>query len=237
MDNVQFSTDLSIIVQIITGLVSIRGIFISLPEKHKVLNEILILETVVQVVELFFYVYFLRSMALSALPRMASVRYFDWVITTPTMLITSIIYFKYEEFLEKGQGDPIKFMEFIKTNKKNVITIVVCNFMMLLFGYLGEIGVIDMKYSLIFGFIFFGITFYTIYKNYAIGSKRGKNMFKFILIVWGLYGVAAMLSPYKKNNMFNVLDIFAKNFFGLFLYWRILSISNELNKGTIKEIN
>lgn len=230
MDNVKFSTDLSIFVQIVTGIVSIRGVFINLPPEHKILNEVLVLETVVQIVELFFYVYFLRSMAVSALPKMASMRYFDWVITTPTMLITTIMYFRYEEFLEKGENNPIKFMEFITTNKKNIITIVVSNFLMLLFGYLGEIGVIEMEKSLVFGFIFFGISFYTIYKNYAVGSKRGMNMYKFILTVWGLYGVAAMFSPYHKNNMFNTLDIFAKNFFGLFLYWRIVTISRELNE-------
>jgi bacteriorhodopsin len=227
MDNVKFSTDLSIFVQIVTGLVSMRGIFINMPPEHRILNEVLILETTVQIVELFFYIYFLRSMAVNALSKMASMRYFDWFITTPTMLITTIIYFKYEEFLEKGEGDPIKFIEFIKSNKKNVITIIVSNFLMLLFGYLGEIGVIDMEKSIIFGFIFFGISFYTIYRNYAVGSKRGIEMYKFILTVWGLYGIAAMFSAYHKNNMFNILDIFAKNFFGLFLYWRIVNISRE----------
>jgi hypothetical protein len=33
---------------------------------------------------------------------------------------------------------------------------------MLFFGYLGEIGVIDVKLSTILGFIFLGITFYII---------------------------------------------------------------------------
>ena len=221
---VDFTTDLSILVQIITGIASLQGIFINLPEKHTILNEVLALETFVQGVELFFYIYFLRSMALKALPQMAQTRYFDWAITTPTMLLTTIIYFKYEEYLETKNTKVLKFSEFMVENKENIITIVVCNFLMLLFGYLGEIGVIDMNLSIALGFIFFAYTFYLIYKDYAVKSKKSLNIFYFIFSVWGLYGVAAIFSHHNKNHIFNILDIFAKNFFGLFLLYRVNTI-------------
>jgi len=227
MNNVNISTNLSIIVQVITGLISMQGIFLTLPKKHGVLKEILTLETIVQLVELFFYVFFLKSMVTTALPQMASVRYFDWIITTPTMLLTTIIYFKYQEYIEKNVDSPLRFWEFLKEHKKNIIIIIVSNFLMLLFGYLGEIKVLDMKLSLTLGFIFFGITFNTIYQNYAINSKESKKLFNFILIIWGLYGIAAMLNPVHKNNMFNVLDIFAKNFFGLYLFYKAKKISQD----------
>ena len=227
MDNVKFTTDLSIFVQIITGLVSMQGIFVKLPDKHKILNEVLALETLVQVVELFFYIYFLKSMAITALPQMASIRYFDWAITTPTMLLTTIIYFKYQEHIEKNKEEHVHFWEFLKQNKQQIITIIVCNFLMLLFGYLGEIGAIDMTSSLALGFMFFGFTFYTIYKNYALNSAHSTYIFYFILSIWGLYGVAAVLSPYNKNNMFNILDIFAKNFFGLYIYYKVNMVSQS----------
>lgn len=226
MDNVKFSTDISILVQVLTGLISMQGIFLSLPEEHLILRDILTLETIVQFVELFFYVYFLKSMAITALPQMASIRYFDWVITTPTMLLTTIIFFKYQENLDNGKKERIRFNDFLAQHKNNIITIFVCNFLMLLFGYLGEIGAVDMTSSLVLGFIFFGITFYTIYKEYAIKSKSSINLFYFILVVWSTYGIAALMSPYSKNNMFNVLDIFAKNFFGLYLYYRAIQVKN-----------
>lgn len=230
MNNVKFSTDLSIFIQIITGLISMQGIFLTLPKKHGILKEILTLETMVQFIELFFYVFFLKSMVITALPQMASIRYFDWVITTPTMLLTTIIYFKYQEYIEKNIDTPLHFWEFLKEHKKNIITIVVSNFLMLLFGYLGETNVINMPTSLTLGFIFFGITFNTIYQNYAINSKESKKLFNFILIIWGLYGIAAMLNPIHKNNMFNGLDIFAKNFFGLYLFYKAKKISQESKK-------
>jgi bacteriorhodopsin len=225
MNNVKFSTELSIFVQIVTGLISMQGIFLKLPEQHDILREILTLETVVQFVELFFYIYFLKSMAVNALSQMASIRYFDWFITTPTMLLTTILFFKYEEYIEKKENKILYFYDFLKEHKSNIITIFTCNFLMLLFGYLGEIGAIDMLSSLSLGFLFFGFTFYTIYKNYAINSKNSTNLFYFVLSVWSIYGVAAIMNPYNKNNTFNILDIFAKNFFGLYIYFKAKNIS------------
>jgi hypothetical protein len=91
---------------------------------------------------------------------------------------------------------------------------------MLLFGYLGEVGVLDLTSSILFGFVFFAMAFYIIYKEYAVHSKTGQTMFKVLLTVWGLYGVAATTGDTTKNNAYNALDIVAKNFFGLYLYFK-----------------
>ena len=228
MLDVQFSTNLSIFIQIVTGLISMQGIFIPLSDKHAVVKDILILETFVQIVELLFYFFFLRFMATNALGEMAATRYFDWVITTPTMLLTTIIYFKYQEHLEDSSKDKkLTFWSFIKDNKKNIILIFVSNFLMLAFGYLGEIQAISMITSLVFGFIFFAYTFYIIYSKYAINSKQSLILFYFILFIWGLYGIAANFNVVSKNHAFNTLDIFAKNFFGLFLYFKIRSLKKK----------
>lgn len=227
MIDVQFSTNLSIFVQIVTGVISARGIFLPLTDKHLVVRDILILETFVQIVELFFYFFFLRSMAGSqaTLPQMAATRYFDWVITTPTMLLTTIIYFKYQEHLEdKSNNKKLTFWDFIKDNKKTIFLIFLSNFLMLAFGYLGEIQAISMTTSLVLGFVFFAFTFYIIYSQYAVNSKQSLKLFYFILFIWGLYGIAATLNVASKNHAFNTLDIFAKNFFGIYLYFKIKSI-------------
>ena len=231
MTNVQLSTDISILIQLLTGLVSLQGMFFVLPPEHAILIDILTLETIVQFVELFFYVYFLRRLSRESIHTMATMRYFDWFITTPTMLLTTIIYFKYEEYLQKNIKNldntqkPLTFWEFIKENKHNIIKIAICNFLMLLFGYLGETKVINMTTSLTFGFIFFGMSFYTIYNEYAIYSENGKNMFNFVFSIGMLYGVAALFNSITKNHMFNTLDIFAKNFFGLYLYFKAKELS------------
>jgi len=225
MSNVVFSTNISIVIQLLTGLLGLHGVFLKLDDKDKILHNILSLEMGVQFVELFFYIYVLQSMAINSLPEMASIRYLDWIITTPVMLITTIIFYKYEEHLENNIDQKIDFWEFLNTHRYNIISIVVCNFLMLFFGYLGETGAIDIRLSLLLGFFFFGMTFYIIYKNYAIKSKNAIKLFYYVLTVWGLYGIAAIMSPYTKNTAYNILDIFAKNFFGLYLYYRISQIA------------
>ena len=52
----------SLLVQIITGIISLQGLFITLPEKDRVLTDILGLETIVQFIELMFYIWISYSM-------------------------------------------------------------------------------------------------------------------------------------------------------------------------------
>jgi len=227
MDSILFSTNASIIIQIISGI-GLNGLFKELPEKHKILQSILKLELIVQLLELFFYVLVLRPMvSTSGLPHLAAARYIDWIITTPTMLLSIIILFKYEEYLENNINKKIEFFDFIKTERENIGRIFLYNFLMLFFGYLGEIGVIDLKLSTMLGFIFLGLTFDIIYRDYAVKSKNARKIFYYTFIVWAIYGVAALMKPSTKNIMFNILDIFAKNFTGLYIYYRILNINKK----------
>ena len=45
--------------------------------------------------------------------------------------------------------------------------------------------------------------------------------------IWSLYGVAAMLPSNYKNFSYNILDIFSKNFYGLYIAYRIYE--NRIN--------
>ena len=53
-------------------------------------------------------------------------------------------------------------------------------------------------------------------------SKIGSNIFYLLLVIWSLYGVAAMLNTIPKNLLYNLLDIVSKNFYGLFILFLIL---------------
>jgi hypothetical protein len=223
--SVYFSTDLSILAQIITGVIGVNGLLIKLDPQHQILSSVLGLEMIVQAIELFFYIFIIRKLPVDF---MASTRYYDWLITTPTMLISSITYFKYEEYLEKQKNSdnpneypPLEFFKFIDDNKNNIISIVICNFFMLLFGYLGEIGSVDLFSAAIFGFAFFFMCFYIIYKDYAKNSESGRNLFNILFFAWATYGFAYLFDPVYKNIIFNNLDIISKNFFGIYLYYKI----------------
>jgi hypothetical protein len=88
---------------------------------------------------------------------------------------------------------------------------------MLLAGYLGEKNIFSYFTTTIVGFIPFILMFYLIYSNFASHSSEGQRIFWYFVGVWSIYGIAAVM-PYKiKNAMYNILDLFAKNFFGLFL--------------------
>lgn len=50
-----------------------------------------------------------------------------------------------------------------------------------------------------------------------------KQIYWFFFVVWSLYGFAAILPFIYKNIMYNVLDLFSKNVFGLFLVFYIFS--------------
>ena len=42
--------------------------------------------------------------------------------------------------------------------------------------------------------------------------------------IWFLYGIAAMFNFRLKNAGYNILDLFSKNFYGLFLSYLIYKI-------------
>tara|TARA_B100001287_G_C22662668_1_gene521188 strand:+ start:30 stop:731 length:702 start_codon:yes stop_codon:yes gene_type:complete len=214
----------SLLVQIITGLVSLHGIFINLPEKDRILTDILGLETLVQFIEMIFYVWI--SYAIVNVNVMASRRYIDWFFTTPAMLLSTIAFMKYQE--EKEKNTNITFLDFIKENKNNILLIFFYNFGMLLFGYLGEVNILSKYISIPVGFLFFYKSFELIYYEYAVKTQIGKSLFTFMGSVWSLYGLAAMAPANIKNISYNLLDIVAKNFYGLYLYYKILQTKNKI---------
>ena len=213
----------SLWVQIITTLLSLDGFRYDVTPENSILKEILFIETFVQFIEGFFYSYIISG--LHDIKLMTPRRYFDWLITTPIMLFSTIIFFKYSELKETGKLKQFSTIEFYEENKDDVHKIVTYNALMLLFGYLGETGKLNKMLSISIGFIFFFLSFKLIYQQYAVKSKLGLILFKILFIVWILYGVAAMLPDVPKNICYNTLDIFSKNFYGLFIYYKI----RELN--------
>jgi len=222
MNIVILTTYISVIVQLITGLADVHALTLSMPTGHNVLKEILSIEFVIQLVELLFYVWFIVSAVKTKY--MASIRYFDWVITTPTMLLTTIVFMKYTETLQNNKKEDFSVGQFIHANKSNVISIFMCNLVMLVFGYLGETQCIPKTVAVIGGFLAFAGSFYVVYNEYARKSDHGKKLYVFLLIVWSLYGFAFMLNAVGKNVAYNFLDIIAKNFFGLYLVYVIYRV-------------
>jgi len=221
MGLIQHTAGLSLFIQIITGLVDYYVLTLPTSQELKLLRELLLLEFIVQIVEGSFYMWLVFS--ISNATNITLNRYWDWFITTPTMLITFSTFLIYLRFKESGVTYIPSFTSIINDNLKTYSSIVLLNAVMLLFGYLGELKKLSLFTSVFGGFIPFFIMFYIIYENFAKYTDLGTMLFWYFAIVWGLYGVAACLSYNLKNTSYNILDLFAKNFFGLFLAYLLYS--------------
>ena len=212
---------ISLIIQVTSGIIELFALFMKVPLNVSFLKQIMMLEVFVQFIEGLFYVYWLYNFnkILNITPK----RYLDWAITTPTMLINLIFYLIYLHSKENNTSDNLKFFELFGKEIYTIIPVLLLNWLMLLFGYLGEVSLLPISVGVLSGFIPFIIYYYIIYKKYAVLTDDGLNLFLYFFIVWGLYGIVTFL-PYKIKNMcYNILDLFSKNFFGLFLSYLIIN--------------
>jgi hypothetical protein len=210
---------LSIVTQAITGIVELFFLFIKVPSNFNLLKQMLTLELIVQFIEGSFYLHWLYNFnnILNITPK----RYFDWAFTTPTMLITLIFYLIFLKYKDADISYKLNFFELFNQEFYTIIIVLLLNWLMLLFGYLGEINLLSTLLGVSLGFIPFLIYYYIIYKKYVISGNDGFKLFLYFFIVWSLYGVVAVL-PYKiKNTCYNILDLFSKNFFGIFLSYTL----------------
>lgn len=210
---------ISIVIQIITGLIEVAAFFVKVPTNYSLIKQLLLLELIVQFFEGIFYFWLIYNFtkALNVTPK----RYIDWVITTPTMLITLMIYLIYLKNKLENKTNELELFKILKDNSNIFIPVVLLNWLMLLFGYLGEMKIIPVFLGIFLGFIPFLIYYYIIYINYVNQNTSGYLLFWYFFFFWTLYGVVAVLPYYLKNSFYNILDLFAKNFFGIFLSYII----------------
>ena len=226
------SARFSLIVQIIICIICSYGLTFKLQPKDQILNELLILETVVQIVELLFYVGLVYSFT-KVKSNVSILRYYDWFLTTPTMLFTLIAFmvYKNEQYSHKNTGEetnkptnkPTKesyatLTSIFKDYRKTIMHVLLLNAAMLAFGVLGEKKIISRKRAFWSGSAAFTSAFYIIYENFADELMVNKQVLLFNFILWSLYGIAYMF-PYNKQNIaYNILDIFSKNLNGLLIF-------------------
>jgi bacteriorhodopsin len=219
--NIYTSLILSIITQVITGIIEIYALFIKVPSAFLFIKQMLVLEVIVQVIEGSFYIYWFKNF--TDIVNITPKRYFDWAFTTPTMLITLVFYLIFLKYQNDNKSYHLNFFDLFNQEFYTIIIILILNWLMLLFGYLGEIDLLPVLLGVFLGFIPFLIYYYIIYKKYALLSNEGSNIFFYFFIVWSLYGIVAILPYNIKNMCYNILDLFSKNFFGIFLTYLLFS--------------
>ena len=218
----------SIVVQAVTGVIELLALFVKTAPGMALIRQLLGLELAVQAVEGAFYVWLYNN--IHTVKNITPKRYADWALTTPTMLITLIAYIIYLNSDKGNANDSLSFGQILRDNAAPIVLILGLNWLMLLFGYLGEVGVIPILTGVALGFAPFIAYFYIIYERFvANDANNGNNdttslkIYAYFLVFWSLYGIVALLPYTLKNTIYNVLDLFAKNFFGLFLSYLIVS--------------
>jgi hypothetical protein len=117
-----------------------------------------------------------------------------------------------------------RLTDFLSDNKDSVIRIVLLNAAMLFFGLMGELGYLNPYTSTALGFIPFALNFKFIKDTFLQSNDISKSLvFYWFVFFWSLYGVFAVTKYTIKNTGYNILDVFAKNFFGVFLAYIIWS--------------
>ena len=215
----------SLIFQFIVGIINIYGLNIDVPDDKKIFKDILKLEFGVQIIEFIFYSWMIMNFQF--IKNITPFRYLDWIITTPTMLITLVAYL--------SNKDNTSLKQYIEENTLFVSKIVILNIIMMLFGLAGELNYMDYNTAIVAGFIPFIYYFKLIYDKYLIKNTEDTKtkLYWFFFIIWTIYGIVAFLPYEQKNIGYNILDLFSKNLFSVFL---VVIISN-LKKNSIQSSN
>ena len=226
----------SLIVQFVVGVIDYAAINIEVYAKDEILKDLLKVELFVQIIEFTFYIWLIYYFN-KASKNITPVRYLDWMITTPLMLITLAA------FLNHDDTKPIRLIEFISIHTDSIIKIVLLNAGMLFFGIIAEFGYLNIYTSTVLGFILFILNFKYIKDTFLPSSEdKFKNaIFYWFVFFWSLYGVFAVMNYIVKNTGYNILDIFAKNITGVFLAYIIWtkrkSINNDSNSNNDNDNN
>jgi bacteriorhodopsin len=200
-----FSFYLTYVLLLTTGTITfIEALRTKIPMVQHIMN----LETCISVVAGYFYSVFhekVKKMKEIDWKELTRLRYVDWAITTPIMLLVLSL------VLSFNTNTNIKLHWYVLT--------VVFNYLMLYFGYLGETGKLEKVTASILGFIAFFLTYGLIFLNYLTKYNRDNRIiFSMFAIVWSMYGVVYHFEEEQKNVAYNYLDLTSKCFVGIALW-------------------
>ena len=208
----------SLFIQVIFTCITGASLFFDYPPEYETVKQIVILETVSQIIEFCYYLYVVyRIKEISTWTR-----YLDWIFSTPIMLVSTMGCLLFQKDESSILSDV-----FSDNNIAPTIIILVSNWVTLLFGFLAETDIINRFIGVTAGMFSFFATFAVLFANYVRGSGSiGISLFLFTYVVWGMYGVAALQEYTVKNIAYNLLDIVSKNVYGLFLFIYTLTLIN-----------
>jgi bacteriorhodopsin len=207
---VKFSFSITYIFLLTTATITfIEAMRTNNPTVRHVLN----IETAISVIAGYFYSVFLEKISTYEKDDrkidwkdITMTRYIDWSMTTPLMLLVLCL------VLSQNIGRIIHL--------KTILSVVLLNYIMLYFGYLGENDMLERSFANLGGFAAFFAMFYIVFKEFVSPKYNFSNYIIFGIFsgIWVFYGLVYLLSENYKNIGMNVLDCLAKCCFGLGLW-------------------
>ena len=211
-NNLHYTFIITFILLVIAGITTFTRGFVSDNNNFK---NILFIETLICLISGYFYFKHLNKFKnLSSSEEeegggftfndITNIRYKDWLITTPLLLLVLCLILGINTNIE------LSILVFL--------AIIICNFAMLYFGYLGEKKQLSKPISASLTYIFLISIFIIIYMTYIKNYSNIKNniIFYIYFILWSLYGVSYFLNQENKNIMINTLDSLVKPIIALY---------------------
>lgn len=184
-----------------TGLTFIEALRTENDRVRHIMN----IETTVSLIAGLVYSLFNEKMKESKvdLRELVQLRYLDWMITTPLILLAILLYYN---------------PDYKNVNYKTYGIVLALNWGMLAAGYGGETGKLSEMTGGVLGFIFFAILLW--WMNYCcVPASANHTVFYLFAIIWTLYGVAYYMKDYEEKNVtYNALDVLSKAIFGIVLW-------------------
>lgn len=199
---IQISFTITFIALLVSAILNlIEAIRTTLPHVRHILS----LEACVAIIAAYFYSIFMGKTEFGPInwPEITKYRYLDWAFTTPMMLLGICL------FLAHHSKTTVSIIAYLG--------IVLFNYFMLYFGYLGETHKLDKTTADIIGFIGY-IGIFTILFKYVKNSKVNMFVFTAYAIIWAMYGFVYFLDDYDKNLINNWLDLISKALIGIGLW-------------------
>ena len=182
---------------IITLIESLRTPFVHV-------RNIMNVETTISVVAGIVYNMFIQMIDSGKvdLKRITELRYIDWSITTPLILLAILLFY--------NPDGPVRYEYFL--------ALAVLDWGMLGAGYLGETGAISKWTGFGVGFAFLAGLLVLMY-SCCIDRSANHTVFWLFAFIWSLYGVVYMIEDEETKNIgYNILDVLAKALFGVALW-------------------
>jgi hypothetical protein len=203
----------SLVIQLLVAATIAVAFGLRLPAKDSSdLRLILALELSSQLIEFLYYTLVVcRFRAI-----LTWTRYLDWVLSTPIMLTSTILFFRYRA------GEELYPATFRMPMFYACLSL---NMLMLAFGFALEFSAaIGKPLALTGGGAALVGSFAAMATFLPSGDDLSLGLYVFTFSVWALYGVAAALDYVRKNVSYNLLDLVSKNVYGLLLFGYSLSL-------------